>query len=135
MPTRGLNNCNPGNIRHGPAWQGLAKVQHDKDFATFVSDEMGIRAMAKTLLTYQDVHGLTTLAGIIARWAPPEENDTKAYTKAVCVSCLVKPDEDVDLHKPGNLHAVIVAIIRYEQGVQPYEAATINRGMALAGVA
>lgn len=29
---RGERNNNPGNIRHGAKWQGLASTQTDKDF-------------------------------------------------------------------------------------------------------
>ena len=42
---RGERNNNPGNIRHGAKWQGLASTQTDKDFCQFISPEYGIRAI------------------------------------------------------------------------------------------
>ena len=91
--TRGYRNRNPGNIEHQPAnrWQGLADPPIEPPpagggaprFARFVSHEYGIRALAMLLTTYQDRHGLRTIRGIVARWAPGRENDTEAYIAAV----------------------------------------------------
>jgi len=81
---RGIRNNNPGNIRrNGDPWQGLAETQGDKEFFTFATPVYGIRALARTLITYQDRHGLRTIRQIISRWAPPVENDTESYVKAV----------------------------------------------------
>lgn len=80
---RGLRNCNPLNIRHGEPWQGMAEVQKDKAFVTFVSNAWGYRAAFVTLRTYQAKHGLRTIEGMIGRWAPACENNTKAYVKVV----------------------------------------------------
>jgi hypothetical protein len=33
--TRGIRNCNPGNIRKGAPWQGLSVDQPGVDFYTF----------------------------------------------------------------------------------------------------
>ena len=41
MTTRGIRNHNPGNIRHGEQWQGLAKEQTDPSFCVFISNEYG----------------------------------------------------------------------------------------------
>ena len=81
--TRGFRNNNPGNIRHGEKWYGLAEKQTDPDFCQFESVEYGIRAMFKILQTYHEKHGLKTIREIITRLAPPSENDTEAYIKGV----------------------------------------------------
>ncbi|MBN9402829.1 MAG: hypothetical protein J0I30_08465 [Burkholderiales bacterium] len=138
---RGIRNHNPGNIRHGDPWQGLAKNQPDKDFATFASDAYGIRALARTLITYQDKYGLRTIRQIIGRWAPPKENDTPAYIRAVAAQTGRAANDQLDLQTYADLRAVTEAIIRHENGAGPlstpntwYDAATIDKGLALAGV-
>lgn len=127
---RGIRNNNPGNIRHGDLWQGLSPDQSDKDFCTFLSPEYGVRAMARILLNYKKRHGLNTIHGLISRWAPSTENDTAAYIKAVAAACHVKPTEVIDVAE--YLPDLIPAIIRHENGVQPYDMATIHHGIALA---
>lgn len=127
--TRGLRNNNPGNIRHGSDWQGLAAVQSDPSFATFVSPEYGIRAMAKLLQNYQTVYGLNTVRQIISRWAPPTENDTGSYVNHVAELLGVHPDQSISV--ASALPVLIPAIVRHENGVQPYSAGTIAKGIAL----
>ena len=86
--TRGLRNNNPLNIRHSQdQWQGAATTQTDKSFVQFESMAYGYRAAWKTLDTYnlrfRREHKPYNVRNIIARWAPPSENDTEAYVKAV----------------------------------------------------
>lgn len=119
--TRGVRNNNPGNIRKGEKWQGLAPSQTDADFAQFISSYWGIRALAKTLKTYQSKHGLTTIAGIVARWAPPNENDTGAYIASVAKRTGLDKDAPVDFNNPLTLAAVTRAIIHHENGFNPYQ--------------
>lgn len=138
---RGIRNNSPGNIRHGDQWQGLASRQTDKDFCQFVSPEYGIRALAKTLITYQSKHGLKTIRTIISRWAPPNENNTSGYIAGVAKQCGKDPDDPVDTLSYSDLRPIVESIIRHENGAGPmqtantwYDAATIDRGLALAGV-
>ena len=71
MP-RGIRNHNPGNLRKSnDPWQGLAPDQTDPDFLQFESSKWGIRALARTLIAYQDKIGLRSIKSIIYRWAPP----------------------------------------------------------------
>lgn len=86
--TRGLRNNNPLNIRHSQdQWQGAATTQTDKSFVQFESMAYGYRAAWKTLDTYnlrfRREHKPYNVRNIIDRWAPPTENDTEAYVKAV----------------------------------------------------
>jgi hypothetical protein len=46
--------------------------------------EWGLRAAFCILRTYRDKHKANCIEDIITRWAPPSENDTDAYIKAVC---------------------------------------------------
>ena len=86
--TRGIRNNNPLNIRHSnDKWQGAATTQTDPAFVQFESMEYGYRAVWKLLDTYhlrfRREHMPYSVRTIIARWAPPSENDTEAYVKAV----------------------------------------------------
>lgn len=126
---RGLRNNNPGNIRKGASWDGLAPVQSDESFATFVSPEYGIRAMAKVLSNYQTLYGINTVRGIISRWAPASENDTASYIAAVAGKLGVSPDAPISV--AGALPVLIPAIIAHENGLNPYSANQILAGIRL----
>jgi hypothetical protein len=131
-PTRGIVNNNPGNIRKSDAaWHG-AVAGSDPVFVTFDTPENGIRAMAKVLLTYQRQHGLDTIAELIERWAPAAENDSFAYIDDVATRLGIDPDERIDLANPQILAALCGAIIRHENGRQPYAAAILAAGVGAA---
>lgn len=112
---------NPGNLVKGNDWQG--EVSCEGRFECFEKPEYGIRAMARVLLNYREKHGLTTVPEIIRRWAPPHENDTRAFAK------YVQKRLDTYGHNTFNL---IEAIILYEQGKQPYSLETIKKGVRMA---
>lgn len=85
---RGLRNNNPLNIRHSAdKWEGARIEQTDKSFVQFASLAYGYRAAWKVLDTYclafRRERKPYTLRNIIARWAPPSENDTDAYVRSV----------------------------------------------------
>lgn len=125
---RGLRNNNPGNVEAGAdRWDG--QTGSDGRFATFDSPEAGIRALARTLITYQDKHGLNTVEGIIDRWAPPGENNTKAYARAVADAVGFEPTAQLDLKDAKVLQALTRAIIRHENGRQPYAEDVIRAGV------
>lgn len=129
MSSRGIRNNNPGNIRKSATpWRGKVPG-NDPDFETFDSPESGIRALAKTLLSYQDKHGIRTVRGAIYRWAPPSENDSEAYASHVAAVLGVDMDDQVDFHREAILLPVVMAIIKHENGEQPYDAATLAAGV------
>jgi len=132
---RGIRNNNPGNIKKTETkWQGLAETQTDTKFFVFKSPIYGIRALARTLITYQVKHGLCTIRQIVGRWAPALENDTVVYIKAVSEETGFAPDVALDMHKYEHLKALATAIIRFENGQQPYTGAQIDKALVLAGV-
>lgn len=140
---RGVRNHNPGNIRWGDPWQGLVapSKRTDKAFCQFVNAAYGIRALARTLITYQDKHGLHTIRGIIRRWAPPIENDTQAYVQAVVKQTGRGAEVRLDMHSYADMRPLLEAIIRHENGRGPlktantwYDDQTIDKGLALAGI-
>lgn len=144
---RGIRNNNPGNIRWGALWQGLvpAEQRTDKDFCQFIAPAWGIRAIAVTLITYQDQRRapdgspIDSVREIIERWAPSVENDTNAYVNAVASTLGVGADDPtVSVHEYATMLPLVRAIIRHENGVPPkgdwYDAVTLDEGLRLAGV-
>lgn len=132
---RGIRNFNPGNLRKSDdKWQGLAKEQPDKAFFTFKDPVYGIRALARTLITYQDKYNLDTVEDIIHRWAPPNENDTQAYIEAVADHMGVDRDEPIDTHQYEYMLPLLEAVVQHENGIQPYTPAQFDRALALAGI-
>ena len=146
MP-RGIRNKNPGNIeRNATRWQGMADQQADSRFITFVGPEWGIRAIARTIITYQDKRRardgsrIDSVREIIDRWAPPNENNTTAYSRTVAAALGFGPDdESVDVYDYGTMEKLVRAIIRHENGPGPYGGdwylqPVIDKGLALAGI-
>lgn len=132
---RGIRNNNPGNIRrNSDPWQGLAERQGDVEFFTFKDHIYGIRALARTLIAYQDKHSLRSIRQILNRWAPPVENNTNAYVRAVATQTGFDADQSLDMHNFDQLKPLIEAIIQHENGQQPYSDTQLTKGLVLAGV-
>lgn len=116
MIPRGVRNFNPGNIRITKiAWQGKVTPNTDGAFEQFVSMEYGIRALIVTLRTYYGKHKLDTIRKVINRWAPPVENDTGAYVKAVAVRTGIDADERF-IPDMSTLSRIVEAICFHENG-------------------
>lgn len=139
---RGIRNYNPGNlVRNDTRWQGMALDQSgDSRFVVFSHPVWGIRAIARTLITYQDAHRLRTVRGIIQRWAPAHENDTAAYVRSICQRLQVRPDQAIDVYDYPTMLELVRAIVRHENGAGPlpdgewYGEALLTEGLALAGI-
>ena len=149
---RGIRRNNPGNIEWGDPWQGLAnKKDYPADrFAAFVAPVWGIRALARTLITYYDKRKaadgskIDSLIEIVERWAPAgDNNDVDAYARqlAKLLPGLSPRDETLNLHDPVQLRAVLEGIILHENGKGPlktpntwYSADMIDEALRLAGV-
>ena len=126
---RGIRNNNPGNIeRSGVTWKGMSPDQSsDSRFIVFSSPEYGIRAMARVLKNYM-AQGYNTVQKIINRWAPPIENDTGSYVRAVASHLGVDPTMPINV---DYIPLLIEAIIQHENGQQPYSTEVIARGVEL----
>lgn len=141
MPTatRGVRNNNPGNIDFNPRndWQGQTGKEPNGRFAIFDSPENGIRALGKLLLNYRGKDGepgvgkagIDTVLEFIHRWAPPQENDTGAYVNAVSQAVGVGPIEPIDIKSSAVLTRMVAAIIKHENGYNPYTDAIIAEGV------
>lgn len=136
VQTRGVRNKNPGNIDYNKAndWQGQLGIElkvgvSTPRFARFDTPENGIRALGKLLLTYQRKHGLKTVEQIISRWAPSNENNTRSYADAVAKSMQVAPGAEINLGSVAMLRPMVEAIIRHENGYNPYVRGEIDEGV------
>ena len=105
--SRGLSNCNPGNIRQSKVrYKGEVQPSRDPAFKQFESLAWGYRAVFVLLHTYRVRHGLRTVRGMISRWAPPVENHTEAYIRAVAADTGIDPDEPLDTLDPAQFSYV-----------------------------
>lgn len=129
--SRGLRNCNPGNIRHSKVrYRGEKSVSTDSAFKQFESLEAGYRAMFVLLHTYK-VRGYgATIAEMIARYAPPSENNTEAYISRVVSCSRVGKDVVLDTLCQEQMVPIVCAMSAVENGVvADYEA--VKRGWAM----
>ena len=117
--SRGLRNCNPGNIRLGSfRYKGEKATSSDSAFRQFESMEWGYRAMFVLLHTYDIKHGCRTLRQIINRYAPPTENFTEGYLRCVVNATHLSPDETISTTDGATMTAIVAAMSEVENGAR-----------------
>ena len=122
LDPRGIRNNNPGNLRLSKTvWQGQQKssLQVDPDFAEFTAPLYGLRALMKTLVTYYLRYDLDTVQSVINRFAPPHENDTESYARAVAKALKVDRFYEIKVTSKQTLIALTQAIVLQEHGKPP----------------
>ena len=130
MLPRGIRSRNPGNLRWPGAKDFLGASDGGGGYAQFDTAQHGIRAMALNLLAYQRLHGIDTIRGIIDRWAPlADGNNVVEYIKSVSGYTTWGPDEHLKLDSPLVVLLLAKAIIRHENGQQPYTDAVLLEGI------
>jgi hypothetical protein len=113
---RGEANHNPFDLEDdGTNWDGIDTPRADGKLLRFVSDAKGLRAGAVDLHTAWKRRG-PRLEPIIERFAPPSENDTAAYIRAVEKELGAEPGAPLDLSTVAALGKLMKAVIRREQG-------------------
>ncbi len=126
----GLRQRNPGNIRPGAGFIGESGA--DGGYATFGSDDEGLRAIQRLLMTYGDKYDIKTLRQLANRYAPPSDNNpTGNYIDFLSDKTGIGPDDEINLAESGS--SIIPAIVGFEQGQQPYSQAQIDRAIRAAG--
>jgi len=129
--SRGLANCNPGNIRRSSSrYRGEVRPSRDPDFKQFESIEWGYRAIFVTLNTYRRKYGLRTIREMISRWAPPVENHTEAYIRAVTARTGFSADAVLDTRSRQQMVPLIAAMSEVENGVKA-DFRAVERGWEL----
>lgn len=131
--SRGIDNCNPGNIRLSKVfYRGEVQPSQDAAFKQFISMEWGYRAMFVLLDTYARRYGLNTIRGMISRYAPPSENNTEAYIAAICEWTGIAADEVLDTRSRRDMVPIVVAMSRIENGT-PALRPQVEKGFDLTG--
>lgn len=105
--TRGMRNNNPLNLR------AVGGQNADRQgFRVFGTMEEGILAANEQLDRYA-ARGINTIEEIISTWAPPSENDTKAY-----IDNMVKETgmSATDIVEQGHRAIVLAAMAKHESG-------------------
>ena len=128
----GIRNNNPGNLRPSNRYKWRGEIGENRGFVVFDSDTHGLRAMARNLRNQTRLHGLDTLAGILRKYAPDNENDTQAYIEYVSKKSGFRPDERINLEFNSTLVTLMVPMIRMENGQQPYSTEKLIEAVELA---
>lgn len=116
---RGLRLCNPGNIRiNGDLFQGEVRPSKDKSFKQFETMAYGYRAMFVILRNYIRNYKLDTIRKMISRWAPPKENHTEAYVKAVSDYAGIPADDPINVNDREQMIRIVAGMSRVENGVE-----------------
>jgi hypothetical protein len=135
MLPRGIRNNNPLNIRHSKdQWKGLKPHQTDGSFCQFETLDYGWRAAFYLLTrTYYHRYRLYTIRGIVSKWAPAIENNTKAYITNVARLTGIDPDEPLGIptEKPARWIAVGRAMAIQENGVESIDDFAMLRGWTM----
>lgn len=115
---RGYRNNNPLNIRKSMnTWKGKVYLTNtDGVFEQFISMPYGYRAAFKLMQTYINKYGCNTVAKIISRWAPENENNTKSYIQHVCELAGLTPDTIVAANDKDTLTRMAYAMSIIENG-------------------
>ncbi|CDG90358.1 conserved hypothetical protein [Xenorhabdus bovienii str. feltiae France] len=74
--------------------------------------------------------GHQTVAKMIDRWAPTNENNTSAYIKGVTKALGVDPHQVISVDRV-TLIVLAKSIIQHENGKQPYSEATFEKAFSL----
>lgn len=102
----GVRNRNPGNLRD----------RNTGGFQQFDTFEQGIHAADMNLLDYGVHHNITTIQGIVNRWAPAGDGDNnpQIYAAAVSKSTGIAVDETIDLRNARVRQRILAAMFDVE---------------------
>ena len=117
---RGYRNNNPGNIRiNSDLFQGEIRPSRDSAFKQFESMAYGYRAIFKILRNYDKRYYLHTIKDMIGRWAPSNENNTKAYIKAVSSYAGIPEDDPINSDSREQMIRIVAGMSKVENGIDP----------------
>lgn len=118
---RGIRNNNPGNLNFVGQAGAHKEPGPNGRFAVFATPDAGLKALREQLIRYVYRDGVNTVAGIIAKWAPPSDgNDTHAYATTVATRLGVTVNTPLSPLTPEQLATLMHAIIHVENGTDPY---------------
>lgn len=132
--TRGYRNNNPLNIEKskGTPWLGEVSPEKNTDgrFAQFTTMAHGYRAAFKLLHNYQRLHGCTMLGDFINRFAPPVENNTRAYIATVSQRTGLADVSQIDTTDAITMCLIVAAMSYVENGI-PADMEDVRAGWEL----
>lgn len=128
---RGIRDNNPGNIEYGDfaRSEGSTGREEQGRFATFSTGDEGLKALADLLGRYGS-QGNDTVRGILSKYSPAGENgsaNTNAYIANVARSLGVSDTAHLNLSDPSIKAGLMNAIIRQENGQNPYSSDQVAR--------
>lgn len=129
LEPRGLRNNNPGNlVLTTIAWKGKVPNAQNTDgkFEQFTQPLWGIRAMFIDVRGDIEKDGLNTIRKLLTEYAPKFENNLAAYIQSVVNQVGIGPDTRI---LPAHYLNLLKAIIKHENGKQPYSDALIIEAM------
>lgn len=110
-----LRNRNPLNVKspaNADKWDGQIDIDR-QGHAVFISPVYGVRAAAHVLTAYARRHNVSTVEGIITRFA---EGNQKEYISYVCKRMGLRPDENFDVVR--RLPELLRVMARFESGTE-----------------
>ncbi len=140
----GIRHNNPGNlIFTRDQWHGLdnppvvKNTLSGRTFFRFKKASSGLRAIVVTLMTYsadrvaKDGSPIDTVDEICQRW---DEENGDNYANVMSQATGIPRKAVIDLMDWTTMRKVLCAIVRMENGCQPYDDATLDRAMLKAGM-
>jgi hypothetical protein len=116
--TKSWRNNNAGNIRYGEYAQKMGAIGKDKDgFAIFPDEATGDEARKKLIFASNSYKNLS-LNDAIARYAPPNENNTSLYQKTISKAAGLSGNERMSSLSPETQNIILAAMKKHE-GYKP----------------
>lgn len=119
-PSVGAFANNSGNIRATSLpWEGKGTPQ--SGFETFATPQAGANAQFKNFAAYAQQNPNMTVAQALAKWAPPNENDTNGYVAKISEASGINPGMPLGevLKDPAMAAQLLDAQTRLEKGGLP----------------
>ena len=113
-PTLGQRLNNPFNLKDIGNQGFVGATGSESGFLRFSDPLAGIRAADRVLNTYGRDRGINTLAALLNRFAPSEENPTDDYIAYVSEESGFAPDQEIDLTDPLVRELILPAMGTFE---------------------
>lgn len=126
----GLRNNNPFNLEfRSIGWIG--EIGTDGRFSIFDTSENGIRAGMINIHTKMTRDGATTVRRLLTILSPAFENPLEDFIAFVSQRLSVAPDQPINFKQ--HILQLSKAIIRFENGVQPFSEAELQTALFRTG--
>lgn len=128
-----IRNNNPGNIRPGDSWLGLAGTDPTGGFDVFTDMSWGARAMGQSLLNSWH-GGNTSIRQIITAWAPSSDgNPVDSYVSKVASAMAIDPDQalTMDINQLTQLVRVMSNVEIGDAYTSYFTDDDLNKGLSL----